>query len=101
MEVATVRAYTGASETVIRRAFHQVPCGFLLGENECEIYEVRPLVCLLYPAKEVRVKQRPGQSFVGVYTNCAAGKELVEVLREYIRQKGKPPEYYVDSSWRK
>ena len=64
-----------------------LPCMFY-HEGECQVYNVRPLVCKIYPITD---SLRNGKPYIAINVRCDYGKDLYKSVVNYLKKKSKNP----------
>ena len=80
-------------------SFKQIPCVFLMPDNECSIYNVRPKACREYPHTNRRRFQQIETVTIANTAICPATYNIMEALKnalpvQYSENGGKPREKF-------
>lgn len=62
----------------------ETPCQFLLADNRCGIYEVRPKDCAEFPHHNKKPFDAYNQTFINNIVHCPATFELVSRLKKRV-----------------
>ena len=80
-------------------SFKLIPCVFLMPDNECSIYNVRPKACREYPHTNRRRFQQIETVTIANTAICPATYNIMEALKnalpvQYSENGGKPREKF-------
>ena len=67
--------------------FRQIPCQYLMEDNKCRVYEIRPKACREYPHTDRKKFYQLLDITVKNTRTCPAVYEIVEALKKHYTKK--------------
>jgi len=64
-----------------------LPCQFLLNDNKCSIYDVRPKDCAEFPHHNKKPFDLYNQTFIDNLTRCPATFQLIDRLKQKVEKE--------------
>ena len=81
------KAVLNTDPSLARCRHFPLPCMFYK-KGECQIYDVRPFICRIYPLIE---SPRNGELYIAINVRCDYGKDLYKFVVSYLKTMNKNP----------